>query len=307
MKTYSIFINAILLFLLWSNKSISQNNTQFVMVAKISNDSFFNKEIASKFMRRTSNEMGKYCPLSFDFYHEYIYIPSRNTKEIKAYTHKKAKINYQHSVKTENTPDFISINNEQELYYSSISNHKIYLKKKLETSLFKTKLNPYFKNSNGNLIYCARFWFFNSKNSDSIYYSNINIDWDYFYTDTEGYSFLYVNHDENNKIYIENPKKDVKIKIDSRTHYDTYKIAGVYNNNIILILSNAQEIELIYCDTKTLKIVKKIKLNTPFHSELMMGDASIYWPNQYIYKLRNNKLYLLGTTRRNIEVYSIDL
>lgn len=301
-------LSLILLFDGCTNKiSLSK---EFILEGKISISDFYSNEIAESFSKLTSNELGSYCPLSFDIKDNSFFIPSKVQSEIKEFNKVNNKLFPIKVIKTKNKPDFIELMKDDSWYYSSYVKHSIFKLDKTEI-LLSSSADIYFKNCTENIVYSSGFYFFNNRHVvDSIYYENIYDDWDYFLLPTKQFLVLSLSHENNIGCTLEivNASLTKKIlRIDNAEKYNTFKILGVYKDNIVLLLANEETIEIIFCDLNSLTILQRIKRSNPFNIELMMGDYSNFWPNQFICKMKQNKIYLLGTSREELSFFSLDI
>lgn len=305
-------------FLLWLFIILTFNNCRnqvsldkkFALTCKIDLDEFYEKGIAKQFLTLSSNELGLYCPISFEVGENHLYIPSRVKNEIKRFEYNNGKYKYKGTITTNYIPSFIEKMLDKTWYYSVFNKHTIFQLNSKEAIINKP-IDVYFKNCGENIIYSSEFYFYNTnKPNDSIFYENIHSDWDYFMTSDNELLVLNYGHQNKNGVFLErlnSSHKEKPITIDSATHYNTFKILGFCNSKIVLLLGNESKIELIFCDKNSLKILQRLPTENPFKDELMMGDYSDFWPNQFVCKMKHGTIYLLGTSRKSILIYSLKI
>lgn len=302
MKT--LFISICVFLYLGCKVNPQKESEECSVVGQISLESFYNKHVSKQFELEEPNSLHDYIILSFDLLGSSLYIPNSLKGGISIYDVSNKKIVLKDNVRTKNKVDFVAVN-EHTMTYANCRKNSIYTIRENKEIPVMSEVSCNYKTNQDKIIYTSKFWFYTSAGNDSFYYQNIYTDWDYWYNDKLGYLFFSLDHQGDKGAYIKNSNKI--IYIDSSSNYDTYKILGTNKQNIVLFMGNDKDLEILTLESSSLEIINRKKVKNPFKSELIMGDAALYWPNQFIAVLKQEKIYLLGTTRKCIEVFSIDI
>lgn len=280
-----------------------QEDFRFEKYSEIPLTAIFSDSICEEFLKQESNYLGKYSPLSFALNHGEILIPNRVNNNIGIFEKSDITKGVKKTIEIEFAPALIELFDSNKLAYSSYEVDSIFIGERSiysSTPLFKTYGQEILSFSHGKIISTDRSFI-------TVNYNNIYTDWDFHMISNQRLSVLEVDHENFFAcfliLYHDGSEFD-RIEIPEASTYNTYKILGEIRGSLILFLSDKKDIEIIEVDTQSLTITNRVKYSNPFSSSpLFLGEYSTIWPDQFICKIFNSSIYVMGTTRKSIQLF----
>ncbi len=285
------------------------NPSNWKSIAEIPMSDVFSDSLSLRFVSGSDNDLGKLCPLSIQVEGSYIYIPNRAEDKIVCVDMKNNKA--LSSRNTSHSPDFIAELSSGQWYYSSFESYAIHSFDNADgKSIGNTGVR--FKSCRSNIVYNSNGVFLDTDGVlDSVDYINPYIDWDFYLFPDSCLVLLFVDHDSSGQCLIKtiNEKEHrAQTVIENANGYDTFKILGEWNSNLVILLGDSQSIEVLIVDRHRLSIIKRSIYPNPFKDDsLLMGEFSAFWPNKYIAELDGSRIILFGTSRNRFSVFELKM